>query len=147
RLILWRRTSILPVEVAVAAIGESSAQMALRDPDIRLMLQVREEQPGAFEELGELYQQRHLPVMNHVLSNADEAEDRAQQQDLRIYRARKKCRPKAKFSTWLFTIANTLALNSLRRRQRKPAVPLPTSDSGPLGPRPAEQLVLDRASQ
>src|SRR5262249_6214011 len=54
-------------------------------------------------------------------------------------------RAKAKFSTWLFTIANNLALNALRSRQRKPVVPLQTRDSGPLGPRPAEQLVLDRA--
>jgi RNA polymerase sigma-70 factor (ECF subfamily) len=35
----------------------------------------------------------------------------------------------------------------LRRRQRKPAVPLNLRDSGPLGPRPAEQLVRDRAGQ
>src|SRR5262249_15585899 len=50
-------------------------------------------------------------------------------------------------STWLFTIANNLALNCLRSRQRKPVVPLDVRDSGPLGPRPAEQLVRDRASQ
>ena len=53
---------------------------------------------------------------------------------LRIYRARKKYRPRSKFSTWLFTIANNLALNALRSRQRKPVVPLNVSDSGPLGP-------------
>src|SRR5262249_37733969 len=46
--------------------------------------------------------------------------------------------PKAKFSTWLFTIANNLALNSLRDRQRRPVLPLEVRDSGPLGPRPTE---------
>src|SRR5262249_55609893 len=35
----------------------------------------------------------------------------------------------------------------LRSRQRKPVVPLDVSESGPLGPRPAEQLVHDRARQ
>src|SRR5262249_47212949 len=59
------------------------------------------------------------------------------------YRARKKYRPRSKFSTWLFTIANNLALNTLRARQRKPVVPLALRDSGPLGPRPQEQLVHD----
>ena len=59
-------------------------------------------------------------------------------------RTRKRYHPQAKFSTWLFTIANNLALNALRSRQRKPTVPLPAQDSGPLGPRPAEQLVADR---
>src|SRR5205085_3386062 len=41
------------------------------------------------------------------------------------------------------TIANNLALNSLRARQRRPIVPLNTRDSGPLGARPEEQLVHD----
>jgi RNA polymerase sigma-70 factor, ECF subfamily len=44
----------------------------------------------------------------------------------------------------LFTIANNLAMNSLRSKHRKPSVPLDIHDSGPLGPRPAEQLVKDR---
>src|SRR5262249_2669222 len=35
----------------------------------------------------------------------------------------------------------------LRRRQRKPVVPLEVHDSGPFGPRPAEQLVRDRGGQ
>ena len=130
----------------MAATGETSTQLALRDPDIRLMLRVREDQPGAFEELVELYQHRLVAVMNHLVGNAAEAEDLAQEVFLRVYRARKKYRPRSKFSTWLFTIANNLALNALRARQRKPVVPLPIQDSGPLGPRPAEQIVRDRGS-
>jgi RNA polymerase sigma-70 factor (ECF subfamily) len=127
----------------VAAIGESSAQMALRDPDIRLMLRVRADEPGAFEELVQAYQHRLLAVMRHLVGSADEAEDLAQEVFLRVYRSRKKYRPRSKFSTWLFTIANNLALNALRTKQRKPVVRLNVNDSGPLGPRPAEQLVRD----
>jgi RNA polymerase sigma-70 factor, ECF subfamily len=127
----------------VAATGESSAQLALRDPDIRLMLLVREDQPGAFEELVERYQHRLVAVMMHLVGNAEEAEDLAQEVFLRVYRARKKYRPRSKFSTWLFTIANNLALNSIRSRQRRPVVPLSARESGPLGPRPQEQLVHD----
>jgi RNA polymerase sigma-70 factor (ECF subfamily) len=130
----------------VSATGETSTQLALRDPDIRLMLRVREDQPGAFEELVELYQHRLVAVMNHLVGNASEAEDLAQEAFLRVYRARKKYRPRSKFSTWLFTIANNLALNALRARQRKPVVPLPAQESVPLGPRPAEQIVPDRGS-
>src|SRR6516164_9062596 len=120
--------------------------MALRDPDIRLMLRVRDDEPGAFEQLVAQYQHRLVGVMNHVVGNAEEAEDLAQEVFLRVYRARQKYRPRSKFSTWLFTIANNLALNCLRSRQRKPAAPLKTTDSGPLGPRPAEQLVPDHHS-
>src|SRR5271157_6033600 len=108
------------------------------------MLRVRDDQPGAFEQLVETYQNRLVAVMHHLVSNAEEAEDLAQEVFLRVYRARKKYRPRSKFSTWLFTIANNLAVNCLRARQRKPVVSLNTPDSGPLGPRPEEQLVQDR---
>jgi RNA polymerase sigma-70 factor (ECF subfamily) len=127
----------------VSAIGETSAQMALRDPDIRVMLRVRDDEPGAFEELVSRFQHRLVGVMHHLVGNTEEAEDLAQEVFLRVYRARKKYSPKSKFSTWLFTIANNLALNSIRARQRKPVVPLHARDSGPLGARPEEQLVQD----
>jgi RNA polymerase sigma-70 factor (ECF subfamily) len=127
----------------VGATSETSAQLALRDPDIRLMLRVRDDEDGAFADLVERYQHRLVAVMHHLVGNTEEAEDLAQEVFLRVYRARKKYRPRSKFSTWLFTIANNLALNSLRARQRKPVVPLAMRDSGPLGSRPQEQLVLD----
>jgi len=131
----------------VALIGESSGHLAMRDPDIRIMLRVKSDDPAAFAELVELFNHRLITVLHHLLGNAEEAEDLAQEVFLRVYRVRKKYRPRAKFSTWLFTIANNLALNALRSRQRKPVVPLNVRDSGPLGPRPAEQLVKDRLNQ
>jgi RNA polymerase sigma-70 factor (ECF subfamily) len=127
----------------VEATGESSGHMALRDPDIRLMLQVRDDDTDAFEELVVRYQHRLVAIMSHLVGNSEEAEDLAQEVFLRVYRARKKYHPRSKFSTWLFTIANNLALNSIRARQRKPVVPLNVRESGPLGPRPEEQLVHD----
>lgn len=130
----------------MSATGETSAQLALRDPDIRLMLRVRDDDSAAFAQLVEQYQHRLVAIMHHLVGNTEEAEDLAQEVFLRVYRARKKYRPRSKFSTWLFTIANNLALNALRSRQRKPSVSLPAQDSGPLGPRPAEQLVPDRGS-
>ena len=125
----------------MGAIGDTSTQLAIRDPDTRLMIGVRDDEPGAFEELVARYQGRLVGVMHHLVGNAEEAEDLAQEVFLRVYRARKKYRARSKFSTWLFTIANNLALNALRARQRKPAVRFDTRDSGPLGARPAEQLL------
>jgi len=124
-------------------IGHTSAQMALRDPDIRLMLRVREDDSAAFAELVSHYQHRLVGIMHHLVGNAEEAEDLAQEVFLRVYRNRKKYSPQAKFSTWLFTIANNLALNALRNRGRKPIVPLDVTESGPLGARPEEQLAKD----
>src|SRR5262249_60716173 len=102
----------------------------LRDPARRLMLRVRDDEPGAFEELVETYQHRLVAVMHHLVGNAEEAEDLAQEVFLRVYRSRERYHPQAKFSTWLFTIANNLALNSMRARQRKPTEPRAIHESG-----------------
>lgn len=127
------------------SVGHTSSQMALRDPDIRLMLRVRDgDDTAAFSELVERFQHRLVAVMHHLVGSADEAEDLAQEVFLRVYRTRKKYTPKAKFSTWLFTIANNLALNALRDRQRRPVLPLEVRESGPLGPRPTETLAPTR---
>jgi RNA polymerase sigma-70 factor, ECF subfamily len=121
--------------------GQTSAMYAIRDPDIRLMLRVRDQDDSAaFSELVGRFQHRLVAVMNHLVGNADEAEDLAQEVFLRVYRTRQRYTPKAKFSTWLFTIANNLALNALRDRQRRPHMTLEVRDSGPLGPRPTEHL-------
>ena len=113
-------------------IGQTSSLMALRDPDIRLMLRVRDDDDAAFAELVERFQHRLVAVMHHLVGSMHEAEDLAQEVFLRVYRIRKKYRPKAKFSTWLFTIANNLALNALRDRKRRPVLPLEVRESGPM---------------
>lgn len=129
---------------SMAAIGTTSAQFAVRDPDVRLMLRVRGDEPGAFAELVDRFQHRLLGILAHLVGRADEAEDLAQEVFLRVYRARAEYHPQAKFSTWLFTIANNVALNALRRRQRKPAVQLPPTESGGHA-RPEEKLVAHRS--
>ena len=127
------------------ATGQTSAMMAVRDPDVRLMLRVRDQDdPAAFAEIVERFQHRIVAVMHHLVGTKEESEDLAQEVFLRVYRTRKKYTPKAKFSTWVFTIANNLAINALRDRKRRPHIQLNASDSGPLGPRPAEQLASER---
>ena len=63
----------------MAAIGQTSAQLSLRDPDVRLMIAVRDDVPGAFEELVGAYQHRLISVMQHLVGRTDEAEDLAQE--------------------------------------------------------------------
>ena len=107
------------------ATGETlESDLEARDPDVKLMLQVRDDVEGAFEALVRAYQARLVGVLAHLVGKADEAEDLAQEVFLRIYKARKGYRPRAKFSTWLFTIANNLALNHLRGKGRNPTVAL-----------------------
>jgi RNA polymerase sigma-70 factor, ECF subfamily len=133
--------------IGSVATGESSLEKDLetRDPDVRLMLQVRDDVQGAFEVLVERYQHRLVGVMVHLIGKTEEAEDLTQEVFLRIYKARKGYRPRAKFSTWLFTIANNLALNHLRGKGRNPTVALegPSSDTS-TALRPADQRVVAR---
>ncbi|MDX2038362.1 MAG: sigma-70 family RNA polymerase sigma factor [Isosphaeraceae bacterium] len=116
---------------------ELERQLEARDPDVRMMIEVREDSPGAFEQLVERYQHRLVSVLTHLVGRAEEAEDLAQDVFLRIYKARKGYRPKAKFSTWLFTIANNVALNHLRGKGRNPTIGLnagaSSSASQPVG--------------
>lgn len=127
-----------------ATPASTSGMLSLRDPDVRLMLRVRDGDEAAFAELVERYQHRLIGILAHLTGRAEEAEDLAQEVFLRVYRARKEYHPQAKFSTWLFTIANNVALNDLRRKARKPTTQFEASDSQPVGCRPEENLVADR---
>ncbi len=107
------------------AVTESSARrQALRDPDVRLMLEVRDDSAAAFEELVLRYQGRVVTIIEHLVGHRQLAEDLAQDAFLRVYRARKTYVPGAKFSTWLFTIVNNVATNALRSRFRRREVSL-----------------------
>jgi RNA polymerase sigma-70 factor (ECF subfamily) len=119
-------------------------QLEARDPDVRLMLQVRDDVQGAFETLVERYQHRLVGVLVHLVGRLEEAEDLTQEVFLRIYRARKGYRPRAKFSTWLFTIANNLALNHLRSKGRQPSISTNNDGAGSQENRPVEERILAR---
>lgn len=113
------------------AISETSTQRyELRDPDVRLMLEVRDDNAAAFEELVLRYQNRLVAVLDHLLGHREQAEDLAQEVFLRVYRSRKTYQPTAKFSTWLFTIANNAANSARRVRSRRKEVHLDPGETG-----------------
>jgi RNA polymerase sigma-70 factor (ECF subfamily) len=119
------------------AVSESSIRReALRDPDVRLMLEVRGDSAPAFEELMLRFQGRLVTVLEHLVGDRDQAEDLAQEVFLRVYRSRKTYEPGARFSTWLYTIANNVAINALRSRSRRREVNLDARGSGPWGASP-----------
>jgi len=82
------------------------------------MLKVRDDDAGAFEELVLRYQNRLLTVFEHW-GGQGTAEDLVQEVFMRVYRARKDYRPDAKFSTWIYTIANNVAHNARRKSSRR----------------------------
>ncbi len=130
------------------ALREPSAlEHETHDPDVRLMLQVRDGDAMAFESLVVRYQNRVINLMRHLTGRSDLAEDLSQEVFLRVYRARENYKPGAKFTTWLFTIAGNVASNARRSMARRREVNLEGRESGPLGGSPLEQLVLAASGQ
>lgn len=107
------------------------------------MLRVKEDDAAAFEELVLRYQARLISVLEHLVYSKDQAEDLAQEVFLRVYRSRKRYEPGAKFSTWLFTIANNVASNARRSWSRRKEVNVDARASGPMGINPMEQMALE----
>lgn len=101
----------------------------LHDPDVRLMLQVRDGDAAAFEELVRRYRDRLLTILEHLVGHREQAEDLAQDVFVRMFKARERYQPEAKFSTWLFTIANNVASNALRSRSRRREVGVPEGNA------------------
>jgi RNA polymerase sigma-70 factor, ECF subfamily len=117
----------------------------LRDPDVQLMLRVRDGDDAAFGRLVAAYQDRLVGLLTHLVGERDAAEDLAQEVFLRVYRARKGYVATAKFSTWLFRIAQNLASNSRRGRRRRREVPFAGS-SEITDSRPQEALVPEKSA-
>ncbi|MEO0531470.1 MAG: RNA polymerase sigma factor [Planctomycetota bacterium] len=131
------------------------------DPDVRLMLRVRDDDAAAFGELVARHQDRLVSVLTYQVGRRELAEELAQETFLRVYKARDRYEPGAKFTTWLFTIANNLALNAKRGLARKKevrlaanrpdetgvAAPHPTAASAAMPTRVADRTELRDAVQ
>lgn len=112
----------------------------LTDPDVRLMLRVRDGSAAAFEELVSRYQQRLTGILEHLVPGQGQAEDLAQEVFMRVYRARETYKPTAKFSTWLFTIANNVANNAIRKLVKRKEIHLQATPSGRSLARPLDNM-------
>src|SRR5579863_489446 len=90
------------------------------DQDLELMLLVRQ---GDAESFGVLLRRYRAPLVSFFVRMVHDpalAEDLAQEVFLRVYQARHRYQPEAKFTTWIYRIATNLGLNAIR--DRKPVV-------------------------
>ena len=130
-------------EEPLLALSETSTpNYELRDPDVRLMLQVRDDDAAAFEELVVRYQGRLTTVLEQLVHKREHAEDLVQEVFMRVFRARKTYQPGAKFSTWLFTIANNVASNALRSLARRREINLSPRRGEEAQADPLDQMAL-----
>lgn len=104
-----------------AGDGEDQREEA-NEVDVALMKRIQTGDLVAFEELVGIHQRSVIGIVTKMLGNPADAEDIAQQAFLRVWKSAGRYEPRARFTTWLFTITRNLVFNELRRRQRKPAV-------------------------
>lgn len=114
--------------------------------DVQLMLEVKRGDASSFELLLRKYRTPLVNFLHRMVRDVATAEDLAQEVFLRIYKARGKYLPSARFTTWLFRIATNLALNSIRdNRHRQADISLdepPAEGSSPLE-LPAKEIAAD----
>jgi len=100
--------------------------------DADLMRRVARGDQAAMSELVGRWERPVLGFVYRLLTcSEDDARDIAQEVFLRVWRQRRKWKPIAGFSTWLFTIVSNLCRNRRRDLSRRPTlVPVDTEDSG-----------------
>jgi RNA polymerase sigma-70 factor (ECF subfamily) len=98
------------------------------DPDVELMLRFQRGDEAAFEELVKRHTRPVLNLVYRYVGDASRAEDVAQDIFVKVYRARMKYEPKAKFSTWLYRVAVNHCLNDIRSRKSQPSLAAPIND-------------------
>ena len=119
----------------------------LYDPEVQLMLRAKKGDDEAFSKLVSTYQDRLTTIFLHMTQNQEAAEDLAQDVFMRIYRARNGYQPNAKFSTWLFRIANNLAINAHRKKVKRKEVALPAGETTSMsGLRPEGTALADKSA-
>lgn len=94
------------------------------DTDQQLLIRLRDGEDLALNDLMDRWRKPILAYLYRMIGDYETAGDLAQEVFVRVYRARKKYRPKAKASAYLFTIAANLARNHFRWSKRHPETAL-----------------------
>ena len=82
----------------------------------------------AFEELYERYKDKVFRLSLRILWDREDAMDATQETFVKAYKALGKFRGKASFSTWLYRITYNTAIDTLRKRSRRPETVLDRPD-------------------
>src|SRR5262249_20214438 len=109
----------------------------LDDPEVVLMLRARDGDVAAFTALADRYRPRVFGYFCKQVRDRAGPEARTRGVSLRLYRARARYQPRARFATWVFHVTQNVARNALRSRRRRPCVQL--------GPPTAAEAALPEA--
>lgn len=102
-----------------------AAAIAAGDEEAGWMARVAAGDEAGLQHLYERWKRPLLSFFYRSLGSHADAEDLALEVFVRLHRSAADYRPSARFSTYLFHIAQNLLRNELRRRRRKPADAVP----------------------
>lgn len=88
--------------------------------DEMLVAQFKSGSQKAFDELMKRYERRIFGYLLRSVRNYEDAEELTLEVFFKAYRALGAWEPKAKFSTWLYTIASNLSIDYHRAKSRQP---------------------------
>jgi RNA polymerase sigma-70 factor (ECF subfamily) len=105
------------------------------DPDADLVVRTRKGDVAAFETLVQLHSQRVYRTLVGLLGNPDDARDALQDTFLKAFQSLERFEGRAKFSTWLISIASNTGLQRLRDRKQVESLDEDNSDREEYRPR------------
>jgi RNA polymerase sigma-70 factor (ECF subfamily) len=82
-----------------------------------VVLEAREGRQAAYRELVRRYERPIFSLVYRMVRNREQAEDLSQETFVKALNAIESYRPEYKFSSWIFKIANNVAIDHLRRRE------------------------------
>jgi len=109
----------------------------MTESDELLISRCRRGDERSFEILFERYKGRIYTFIVRFVKDQKSAEDLFQETFIRVFRKARHFRHRAKFSTWLYTIAANLCKDELKKRRRRESVPL---DAPAPGHKPEEEF-------
>ena len=113
--------------------GEMAQVHGLADDDARTIQAVLSGEVDRYAELVDKYQGRALKVAFSLLGNYEDAKDVSQEAFVSAYRALRRFRGGAKFSTWLFRIVVNECKDVYRHRAHRPLVVATVGTADPDG--------------
>lgn len=119
-------------------------EACLVSPDeAQLIRRARDGDAPAFGMLVESYERRVFNLAYRMCGNREDAADLAQEALVRAFRAMRRFREQAQFSTWLYRIVVNVCLDYQRSRMRHPTVSLDEPVSGHDGDIPRQVVSED----
>jgi len=97
-------------------VAKPSVELATAS-DQDVVLEARDGRQAAYRELVRRYERPIFSLIYRMVRNREQAEDLSQETFVKALNAIESYRPEYKFSSWIFKIANNVAIDHLRRRE------------------------------